>query len=968
MIQAVNKIKHGGGARTVACAVLVLIFHYTSHAQLSNYKRANNDAAVKTAAPQDDTMTKADSLAIAKEYGKSAYGDRVLYLWNRKVSNRENISSAATIYAADIRSTPVRDITNIMSGRLPGLYTLQLSGQSGADGSDFSIRSRTPLIVIDGVVRQFTNFNPDDIKSITVLKDATATAMWGLRGANGVINIVTKDMAESDFDLNFSAQTGIMEPLARPKFLNAYQYGTLYNEAQRNDNPTATPRYSDSLLTVYRNGSGNSFLSPDVNWYQTVLKNRTRLSRYSADMGGYGSGYHYHASLEHYRQSGNFITDAANAYNTTNSYKRYNVRLNAAVNFNKNISMSLNLFGSLVNAAEPGVSVSTLMSAIYSTPPLAYAIRNPDGSYAGSSTWQNNIYASTVKSGYRLNNERTINEDVRVNYNFQNLVPGLWASAMLSVNNYYYEQINRSKTLAVYQYTPAATPAGKDTYTKFGSDGIVSNGSYSQKNQYAQTYYNCMIGYDKVWSDQQLNILGTFNVDNASYTSLSQLNAMYKTIGLTAAYRYKEKYLAELAATYSGMNFYPPGKQWGFLPALTAGWVISKEPFFHSGSVDLLKLRSSIGLSAWADPGYYPWLQGYTINTAVYNIGSTSASVSGAYETSVANPEATWEKAVKWDAGVELGLFGNQLNIAVDYYRNRHYDQLISPANVSGIFGQSYPSVNTGKVNYYGAELSLDYTGKAGKGKYFVKGNISLANSKVINADEPAYPYSWMYRQGLPVNRTMGYEAIGFYQQGDDFAGLPHTAGYTPQAGDIKYRDLNGDGTINFLDKTALGSAKASVFYGLNLGYTLKGFDISALLQGVQNRNVYVNPVSAVVQEFAGGFGNVQSFHLQRWTPATAATALYPRLSVGGNQNNTEVSSFWMRNGSYLRLKNIELGYSLPDAVLKSIHVKQVRFFINAYNLVTWSKVKSLNIDPESGTNSLFANQRVINGGISVKL
>ena len=966
--------------------ILFCLFQKKSFSQIADYKRVDTDTAVdQNTLKHADDISRADSIRIKEEFGKSIFPDRHLFGWNSAIQQKDNISAITAIYSDDINSTPVRDITNIMSGRLSGLYTLQPSGQNGADGSVFSLRGRTPLLVIDGVIRQFTDFNPNDIKSITLLKDATATAMYGLRGANGVINIVTKDKSEKSFELNLTAQGGIVKPTITPKFLDAYNYGKLYNEAQLNSNPLAVPKYSDSLLNAYKNGSNDPYLSPNVNWYNTVLKPHTTLNRYSIDMGGTGKSYHYYASLEHYRQSGIFITDPSNSYNTSNSYKRYNVRLNAGVSFNKNIALSVNLFGSIVNGVEPGAGlggvtitnpssfsvgslfqpgVNNLMNLIYNTPPLAYPIRNKDSSYAGTNIWTSNIYASAVDAGYFINNERTMNQDVKLDYNFQDLVPGLWASAALSINNYYFEQINRTKTFAVYQYIPGNT----SPYTKYGSDGYVSNGSYSQKNQYTQTYYNFLVGYDKEFGDNKINLLGTYNVDNASYNTLSQLNSIYKTFGLTAKYGWKEKYLAELGMSYSGMNYYPPGKQYGFFPSTSLGWVVNKESFFHADWINLLKIRSSIGLAAWGYPGYFSWLQGYTINVSGdYNIGNTAASVNGAYEKTLANPNITWEKSLQWDAGLELATFNNKLSFVADYYRNRNYDQLITPLNTSSIIGQTLPTLNDGKVNYYGTEINIGYEDHIGKLNYFIKGNVSFAQSKVVNLDEPNYPYSWMYRKGQPVGRIFGYQALGLYQQGDDFTNTPHVVGYTPQAGDIKYKDLNGDAKIDLMDQVVLGTSKPQIFFGVNFGSKIAGFDVSALLQGVQNRNLYVNPSSNTIEEFYNGYGNVQSFHLDRWTPQTANSAIYPRLSIGGNPNNTLTSSFWMKNGDYLRLKNIELGYSLPMSVLNRIHLKGVRFFANAYNLVTWSKVKQFNIDAESGTN-MFPNQKVVNGGLSIRL
>ncbi len=955
------------GRLTLLTGAAFLATHFTADAQqFSTIMRTNKDTT-KATFSGDDVVGFTDSARISDEYGKGPVQKKRIFLWNRNIPQSANVASVASVYAKDINTTPVRDITNILSGRLPGLYTVQTSGKAGADAASISLRGQQPLIVIDGVVRNFTNFNPNDIKSITVLSDALAAAMYGLRSSNGVLSVTTKDMGERPFELDFSAQYGSLEPLKTPRFLKGYDYMRLYNEAKLNSTPGSTPVYPDALLNAYKNGTNDPYTQPDIDWYNTVLKNSTNQQRYSLSAGGYGRTYHYAASLEHFSQAGIFTTSPANTYNTNNDYKRYSVRVNAAVDFNKNIGLTLNLFGSTVNGVEPGGSTDGILANIYQTSPIAYATYNPNGTYAGSSQFKNNILASTINSGYYLNNERTVSADLKLTYKFDDLVKGLWLSAAASMNNYFAERINRSKSFAVYNYTPDPTGGSNPSYVQLGNNGSVGAGSYGLSQQTSQVYYNILAGYDKTWNGNTIHLLGTYNGDNST-ASLTQLNQVYQTTGLTTAYDWQKKYFVETGLSFSSLNFYPPGHRWAFLPSLGMGWVISNESFFKSKWINYLKLRGTVGQTAWGNPGYFPYLQNYIINGNGYNVGTTASNVSGAYQDVLANPNITWEKALKWNAGVEMAFLENKLNLVVEYYNNHYYDQLITPANSSAIFGQPYPRLNLGKKNYHGLELTAGYENNQGAAKYFIKGNLSFAYSKVINADEPAYPYPWMYSKGLPSGQTSGYEAIGFYQQGDNVNTIPHIAGYIPVPGDIKYKDLNNDGVIDLLDQKPIGTTAPLIFFGINTGISWKGFSITVLLQGVQNRNMYVSPSSLLVTEFYNGYGNVQDYHLNRWTPQTAATATYPRLTAGGNPNNTAASSFWMRDGSYLRIKNMELGYTLPKKMLAKLRLQQVRLFVNAYNLVTWSHVDELNLDPESGANSYFANQRTVNTGISIKL
>lgn len=954
-----------------ACKTLVLIAGIlpAASAQFSTTIKTTRDTtkADKAYVSGDDVVSMTDSARISDEFGRGPALKKRIFLWNRNIPQSDNVASAASVYAADINNIPVRDVTNTLAGRLPGLYTVQTSGKIGGDGASLTLRGQQPLIVIDGVVRNFTNFNPDDIKSITVLSDALAASMYGLRSSGGVVSITTKDMGQKPFELTFSAQYGFLEPLQTPKILGGYDYMRLYNEAQQNSAPGTTPKYSAAVLNQYKTGTNDPYAQPNVDWYNDVMRNATNQQRYSLSAGGYGRTYHYFASLEQFGQSGVFATSPSNSYNTNNDYKRYNIRLNATVDFNKNISLALNLFGSVVNGSQPGSTSDSILSNIYQTSPIIYPIYNPNGSYGGTSQFTKNIHAATVSSGYYLNNERTVYADLKLTYKFDDLVKGLWLSAAASMNNYFAENINRSKTYAVYSYTPDPTGGNNPTYTQFGTTGTVGAGTYVYSGQNSRVYYNILAGYDKAWGKNTLHLLGSYNGDYYN-NSLYQLNQIYQTAGLTASYDWKKTYYVESGFAYSGMNYYPPGHQWGFLPSLGAGWVISNESFFKTKAVNYLKLRSTIGLTALANPGYFPYLQNYVLGGTGYNVGTTASAVSGAYQDVLANPSATWEKAVKWDVGADVAFLHNKLNASIEYYNNYYYDQLIQGSNNSGIFGQNYPNRNIGKKKYSGLEAVIGYNNNWRKVKYFIKGNISIAYSKTVDAAEPNYPYSWMYSKGLPVGQVMGYQAIGFYNQNDNVNTIPHIAGYTPVPGDIKYKDLNGDGVINFLDQKPIGNTGPLIFYGLNAGVSWKGFDLSVMLQGVQNRNLYINPASSQITEFYNGYGNVQSFHLNRWTPETAATATYPRLTVGGNQNNTAVSSFWMKNGNYLRIKNVELGYTLPSKILSKLKMQQLRLFVNAYNLVTWSHVDNLNIDPESGINSYFSNQRIVNTGITIKL
>lgn len=914
---------------------------------------------------QVDSMLK-DSLVNDPMSIKNKFQQRHVNQWNRTTSKIKNVEGSSTIYTEDLNTTPVADITNVFAGRLAGFSANQSSGRTNPlfSAASFSLRGKAPLIVVDGVIRNFTSFNVDDIKSITVMKDAVSTGMFGLRSSNGIVYITTRDRSdEKNFEMNFEAQYGSAQQFKRPKFILGADYAKLYNEAQQNTFPGAVPAYSAAVIAAYQDGTNNPFTQPSNDWFNRIYKDNFAQQRYTLNASGNGKTYRYYTALENFSQGGNFITSPDNAYNTNNYYNRYNIRTNAQIDFSPNIQLDLKIFGSIESSNEPGAGAATILSRIFSTSPLQYPAINADGSYGGVPANVTNILASTVSSGYTNFNERTLSSDVGLKFKLNDLTPGLWAKGLVSINNYYLQSISRTKTFAIYYPT---TPDGT-TYTKIGSDGtlVAGSGTDALGTQSKQTFFNILVGYDKTFGKNSLSLLGTYNGDNV-INSYTQLNQIYKNWGLTANYDYNSKYLAELGLVYSSFNRYKKDARWTFLPSVGLGWIVSKESWFTAKGINLLKIRGSAGYTAWADAGnYYTYLQNYTIGASGYNFGSSATGVSGTEEGVLANPNLNPEKALKFDIGFETEFFKNRFNLELNYYNNKYADELTQPVNgyASGIIGQSYPVVNAGSFRYSGIEANLGYADHAGDFNYFIKGNFSIARNKVLDLKEGNLVYPWLYRAGAPIG-SFGYEAIGFYQVGEDVSKTANMAGYSPQPGDIKYNDLNNDGIINFVDQKMIAGKKPSILLGLNLGFRYSNFDFSALLQGNLNREI--NYSGSSFSAFNNGLGNVLDYTTEnRWTPENPLKATLPRFTLGANANNTVSSTFWVKSADYIRLKNVEIGYNVPQKLLKRIKLSGLRFFANGYNLLTWTKLDYL--DPETGL-SQFPNYRIINGGISIKL
>ncbi|GAA4750117.1 SusC/RagA family TonB-linked outer membrane protein [Flavisolibacter ginsenosidimutans] len=873
-----------------------------------------------------------------------------------------NLTTAShdEVYNADLIKSPVTTFRNALSGRLAGLYTLQSSGLPGSDGASLTLRGQSPLILIDGVVANLTAFDLEEIESVTVLKDAMATAMLGVRGAHGAILITTRKGKAAKQQISFTVQTAVQKPLAFPKTLGAYDYARLHNEALRNDGIDSLNSglyYSSTALDAYRNGT-DPYNYPDVNFRDAITNNTSLLSRYTLSASGGNQTARYFVSLEHVNQTGFFKTVDSNSYNTNNTYKSYVIRSNIDVNITPKLTGGIYLLGRILNSNEPGATTNTILSNLLNTPANAYPLLNPNGSFGGTQLYQNNILAQTIGSGYRQRYFRDVLVNVYLQRKLDDLLPGLWMKTKVAFYSTLAEDVVRNKSFAVFQQAGTA-------YTQFGTNGTQANSSgiaYQGRNDYEEF----SLGYDKDFKNgDALNVLLLANRDNS--TNGSDLPYTVSGGSGRAAYSIKGKYLIEGAFDFNGSNRYPPdgNTKRGFFPSVGLGWNLSQENFMKTVSfVSNLRLYGSYGKVGWDNAGYFVYYpRFYDGPSAIFGTGA--GGVTTITEGTLPNTNITWEKAAKLNLGLNGSAINNHLSFTVEYFRNKYYDLLQQRGRNSTLIGNDYPDENIGQNRYTGYEVKLGWQQTVKELQYFVALNGSSVGSKVLFADEVAKPYDWMKQTGQPVGQAFGYVANGLFQSQAEISSSATTVGYKPQPGDIKYKDLNGDGVINQYDVIAIGTTKPLFFYGASFGISFKGFDLSALVQGVQNRNVYLSGSSYWAFQNSGT-GQAYSNNLNRWTPATATTASYPRLSYGANSNNDAVSSFWMKNGNYLRLKNTEIGYSFPAAVIGKIRLQTVRIFANGYNLFTHASSELDGRDPEAYSGG-YPVQKLFNFGINIK-
>ncbi len=944
----------------------VAIIDFTSSDRIEVY--AGNTLLLTT----EVSKGKHNSITVSGKNPAIAALKPIRLLYDQTVNPKLTTTSTDAVYTADLTKATVTSVKSAITGRLAGayveqnsgrlgsesrtdgLYALLSSGSLGSDAVQLSLRGQSPTVIIDGVPRPMTIFNLEEIESITVLKDAVSTAMLGGKGANGVILITTKRGAKGKQTISFTAQTAFQKSLKTPNALNAFQYASLYNEARVNDG--LTPVYTNADLQAYQTGS-DPIGHPDVNWEDVVTKPQSRFNHYTLNVSGGNDFGKYFVAVEHVDQTGLFRSSDANTYETDNTFKNFTVRSNVDLQINKKLSAGINLMGRLINMNDPGFGSGSILNQIYATPANAYPIYNPNGSYATTSNYQNNIYAQAVSSGYIGTYKRDVLADLFLKRTFNEITEGLWLRVKASIYATLAENTIRTKSFATFAFNPTTS-----AYTQYGTNGTQSNNT-AVTQQGRSDYEELALGYDRNFGKHGVSALLLANNDNAY--SGSDLPYTLRGISGKASYNFDQKYVVDLAFGYNGSNYYPPAGdfKYGFFPAMGLAWNMEKENFLKDVKwLNGLKLFGTFGKTGNDNPGYFVYIQRYFDGTSAY-FGATAGAQTSIFEQPLANPNITWEKANKLNIGLQGTLFNNKIGFSVERYSDKYYDLLMRRGKNSALIGQNYPIENIGQSRYTGWDFKLNYQQTINKFSYFIGATGGLQKSEVLYQDEVIQPYTWMKSTGQAVGQRFGYIDQGLFQSQAEINASAKVEGYTAQPGDIKYKDLNGDGIINQLDQTVIGNTKPLLYYGFNLGFNFKGFDFSALIQGAMNRTVYLSGNT----EWAfqnNGFGQAWEQNLGRWTPQTAGMATQPRVGVGANINNYATSTYWQHSGNYVRLKNLELGYTIPESITKRIGLQSLRVFTNATNLFTISAYDR--VDPEVYGSS-YPIQKLINMGVNVK-
>lgn len=885
--------------------------------------------------------------------------------------------AVASITTKEIKQSPAANIANALTGRLPGLISVQRSGEPGSDNPELYIRGRAtlndnaPLITIDGVEKDphmldLSALDPNEIESVTILKDASATALYGVKGANGVIIIKTRRGTEGKPRINTSVQTSIQSATRIPKYLDSYNYALLANEAYLNDNPNgALIPYSAEALKAYESGS-DPYKYPNVNWMHEMLK-PAQMTRADFNISGGTPIVKYFVNAGYTQQNGLYKADKTDQYDANLKYRRYNFRSNIDIDFDKDFSVGLSLFGAIENTNAPNANTDDIFNYLAKTPPNAYPIKYPNGYYGGAT--RGNPFALVNTTGYRQGFNSSLSGMFTATRRLDFITPGLYVKGNFSFDGFFKSTLTRSREVKTATYKGNGDYYDTANYSFSGSDAPLK----APDSNFTQSRSS--------WLDLSVNYDRTFGIHNI--TALLLVNRQQKVLGGTIPYvsqglvsritwSLRNKYFAEFNAGFNGTDNFAKNKRYGFFPAGSVGWVISKEAFLQNNSViDFLKIRASYGLTGNDKLGKRRWLFiSENVSGGGYSFGTDQMTyIGGRQEGAMANPDVTWEKARKLNIGMEVKLWRDLLSVTVDVFREKRNDILITRGVIPDILGVSQVNLtpaNMGVIVNRGIEMEMTHHNRVGNVTYTLRANGSFARNKVLFKDEVSYPYDYSKATGHQIGQLIGFTAIGFFDSKDEIQNSARQFGPLIP-GDIKYKDMNGDGVIDNNDKGPIGKSTVPEFlYGISGNVGWKDFDLSVLFQGAGNYSARFSHEGA--WEFYNG-AKVMEQHLGRWTPETAATATYPALHYGQNTNNhQELSSFFVKDASYIRLKNVEIGYTFRKLqITKNTGIASLRIYANGMNLYTWDRMGSGSFDPEapSGKGFFYPQLRVVNFGIS---
>ncbi len=902
--------------------------------------------------------------------------DEVVVTAGGVTQRKATLSGAITTVEMKTMKMPTASISNALVGNVTGIIGRQTTGEPGRDNTEFWVRgistfgaNASALILVDGIERSLDELNVEDIESFSVLKDASATAIYGSRGANGVVLITTKRGSAGKVNINFKAEYGYDTRSRTPEYVDGITYAKMANEARMTR--YQDPIYSEQDLEIIARGLDPD-LFPNVDWADVILKDGASNYRGTLSVSGGGPSARYYVSGSYYNQGGMYKTnDKLNDYDTNITYKRYNYRANVDMDITKTTLFKIGIGGYLIDENKPSMSSDDIWGSISNLTPLTVPRMYSNGlipTYGDGNTM--NPEVQLTRTGYQTNWENKVETNITLEQKLDFIIPGLLFSGTFSFDNKNVNTITRSKNPELWLAERRRDAKGNLVMKRVKEASLMSqSGASSGERRY---YTEAKIQYDQLVDGKHRigGLLMYYQQERASTINSDDVKASipYRNMALSGrlTYGYKDRYLTDFNFGYTGSENFEKGERFGFFPAISGAWVISQEPFVKDRLpwLDMFKIRYSYGEVGNDQIGSdrFPYMSFIGTSTSENWGEYGSNGVQGYRITTMGSSNLTWEKAKKHDLGVDVVLLDHKISATVDFFKDRRSDIFMQRSQMPYSTGLQdlQPWANIGEMESKGADGQASYTNKIGNVSFTLRGNFTYARTDVLNYDEADNALPYQMTKGYRLNQTRGLIALGLFNDQEEIDNSPAQTFGSYLPGDIKYKDVNGDGVIDDKDVVPLGYTTApNLSYGFGFSLAWKDFDFNILFQGSGKCDFFIGGNS--VYPFNGSeTGNILTKVANpkdRWIsreisgdPSTEnQNALLPRLSYGGNSNNYRNSTFWLRDANYLRLKSLEFGYNFPRKIVSKFFAESARIGFIGYNLFVFSSFDWW--DPEIGSS-----------------
>lgn len=884
---------------------------------------------------------------------------------------KESTGAISRATSEDVDKRSAFSLANSLYGNALGLSAMQNADVAWGTPARFSIRGLQTmsdndiLILVDGLERPINTLTMDEVESVSVLRDAAAVALYGYRGVNGILSVKTKRGKYQSREIKISYDHAFTSQVRLPKFANSYQYATAINEALNNEG--LSPRYSANELEAFQSGK-YPHLYPNVNWMDEVFRDHGASNIYNVSFRGGGMRMRYFTTLNLQNNSG-FIknTEQNSGYSTQMKFSKANLRTNLDIDISPSTKMEVNMQGYLSEFNRPGLGSDNLIDKLYTVPSAAYPVKTYDGVWGGNSTWGTNMnpVALAQARGFSKGHNRALYADAKLTQDLSSWIEGLKISGRLGYDNMaaYWEG-----SIKGYEWANDAVNmnSGVPRDTVRSTGGAISNLSYDSKLDYQERHFNLIgnIDYERRFGDHSLFASFIYTFDK--YIKNNQHNTIYRqNYAGYIHYGLMDKYFADLSLVMSGSSRLAPSHKYAFSPTISGAWVISNEDFMKNITfIDFLKLRASAGIiNADFIPTNNYWSQNF-VGGSGYPLGDNASWYDGTKEDRLPSMNIKNERATKYNVGIDASFLKDIQFTADAFYETR--DRIfVSAANeVSSILGNSSAYANAGKVNSYGFEVGASIDKKFGDFKVNLGGKFTLAKNEIKEQLEEPRAYDYLRRTGQSVNQIFGLQAIGFFIDENDIKNSPAQEFSSTKPGDIKYKDQNGDGVINEYDEIPIGynTSVPEIYFSFDIGFEWKGIGVSASFQGVGNYSAMLNTKS-MYTPLIGNTNISKHYFENRWTPATALTAKYPRLTTEANENNYRNNTVWLADASFLKMRNCEAYYKLPTKLISKIKMQSARLYVRGVDLLTIDKIDTS--DPES-TGVAYPLTKSVNIGFAI--